>query len=352
MRILLYTGKGGAGKTTIAAATAVRCAGTDRRTLLMGGDASQSLADCLNLPLSDEPQEIAAGLWAQELDSLERLERFWPRIEPLLAGLLNRPVTGIAAEELNLGPGIGDLLRLLALKEQCDSGAYDVLVMDLGSSLTALQMLSYPESTGWWIDRLLGQNDAPASGLAQELEALAESLADLRSLLTDPAQTSVRLVTTAEQLSLRETMRALTFVSLYGCNVDAVILNRQKYVPRPVADAFAAWPLLCITLYDRDIIGLKLLGEMARDLFPEPDDPAAVFLEGPVQRLSKTGDEYVLSLRLPFIEEGDIDLLQHNGQLILQLGRIRRVLQLPPPVDGLGAADAVLDEGVLEIHFR
>jgi arsenite-transporting ATPase len=141
-------------------------------------------------------------------------------------------------------------------------------------------------------------------------------------------------------------------MSLYGCNVDAVVLNRQKYVPRPVADTFAAWPLLCLTLYDRDVIGLKLLGEMARDLFPPPDDPAAIFVEGPVQRLSKSGDEYVLALRLPFVEEGDIDLLQHNGQLILQVGRMRRVIQLPSPVDTLGAADAVLDEGFLEIHFR
>jgi arsenite-transporting ATPase len=159
-------------------------------------------------------------------------------------------------------------------------------------------------------------------------------------------------VTTAEQLSLRETTRAMTFLSLFGYNVDAVLLNRQKYVPRPVADAFADWPLLCLTLYDRDIIGIKLLSEMARDLFPPPDDPAGIFVAGPVQRLTKNGDEYVLSLRLPFVEEDDIDLLQHSGQLILQVGRIRRVIQLPVPVDTLGAADAVLEDGVLAIHLR
>ena len=157
---------------------------------------------------------------------------------------------------------------------------------------------------------------------------------------------------TAEQLALRESKRVLTFLSLYGFNVDAVVLNRQKYVPPSVADAFAAWPILCLTLYDRDVIGVKLLSEMARALFPAPDDPAGVMVRGPAQRLSREAEGYVLNLKLPFVNEDDIDLLQHNGQLILQVGRIRRVIPLPSPVDSLSAADAVLEEGVLAIRFE
>ena len=316
----------------------------------MGCDASQSLADCLNMPLSDKPLQVATNLWAQEVDSLERLERFWPAVEPVLGQVFNKGVVGVVPEELSLLPGLSDLLRLLALKEQCDSGAYEVVVADLGSSLAALQLLSYPEGAAWWADRLIGESST-AGELAQQVDSLAEALSDLRHTLGDSSQTSVRLVMTAEQLALRETKRVLTFLSLYGFNIDAVVLNRQKYVPRSVADAFSAWPILCVTLYDRDIIGLKLLSEMARALFPSPDDPADIMVRGPAQRLSRSGEGYVLSLKLPFVGEDDIDLLQHNGQLILQVGRIRRVIPLPSPVDALSAADAVLEEGMLEIHF-
>ncbi len=352
MRILLYTGKGGAGKTTIAAATAVRCAETNRRTLLLGCDTSQSLADCLNTPLSGEPRQVATNLWGQEVDPLERLERFWPAVQPVLGQAFDKGIVGVVPEELSLLPGLGDLLRLLSLKEQCDSDAYEVIVVDLGSSLAALQLLSYPEGAAWWVDRLLGEDGGAASALAQQADSLAEALSDLRHTLGDPEQTSVRLVMTAEQLALRETKRVLTFLSLYGFNVDALVLNRQKYVPRSVADTFSSWPILCSTLYDRDIIGVKLLSEMARALFLSPDDPADIMVRGPAQRLSRSSEGYVLSLKLPFVSEDDIDLRQHNGQLILQVGRIRRVIPLPSPVDTLSAADAVLEEGMLDIHFE
>jgi arsenite/tail-anchored protein-transporting ATPase len=353
MRILLYTGKGGAGKTTIAAATAVRCAESNRRTLIIGSDTSQSLADCLNVALADEPQEVATNLWAQEVDPLVRLERWWPAIEPLLGASISGEIVGTALEELTLGPGLADIIRLLTLKQQCDADEYDVIVVDAGSSLSALQLLSYPEGAAWWVERLLAPNESgQPNPLAQQVDALAERLADLRGVLGDGAQCSVRVVTTAEQLSLRETQRSLTFTNLYGYNVDALVLNRQKRIPRPVADTFAAWPIMCLTEYDRDVIGYKLLNEMGLALFPPPTDPAAVFVSGQAQRLTRGANGYVLSLKLPFVHEDDIDLLQHNGQLILQVGRIRRVLQLPAPVNGLSAADALLEEGTLEVQFR
>lgn len=317
----------------------------------MGCDASQSLADCLNMPLTDDPVEVAPNLWAQEVDPLERLERYWPAIEQVLAQTFDKRISSVVSEELSLIPGLSDLLRLLSIKEHCDAGEYEVLVVDPGPSLSALQLLSYPEGAAWWVDRLLG-DDGAADPLAAGADSLAESLSDLRRTLGDADQTSVRLVMTAEQLALRETKRVLTFLSLYGFNVDALVLNRQKYVPPSVADAFAAWPVLCVTLYDRDIIGIKLLAEMSHALFPPSEDPASIMVRGPAQRLSRTGDGYVLSLKLPFVGEDDIDLMQHNGELILQVGRVRRVIPLPSPVDALGAADAVLEEGVLEIRFE
>ncbi|MBV9120332.1 MAG: ArsA family ATPase [Chloroflexi bacterium] len=351
MRILLYTGKGGAGKTTIAAATAVRCAETERRTLVVGSDTSQSLADCLNSPLSDEPLEIARNLWAQEVDPLVRLERMWPELEPVLSAGFGHEIGGAAVEELTLGPGMGDLIRLLALKEHCDRSEFDVIVVDLGSSLTALQLLAYPEGAAWWVDRLAGDRE-PASPLPRLVEQVTQNLADLRARLTNGDECSVRIVTTAEQLALRETQRSLTFTNLYGYNVDSLILNRQKRAPRAVADMFGSWPIQCLTLFDRDIIGFNLLSEMGFALFTPPADPAAVLHEGRAQQLARGTDGYVLSLRLPFVHEDDIDLLQHHGQLILQIGRIRRVIQLPSPIDQLSAADAVLEDGTLEIHFR
>ncbi len=350
MRILLYTGKGGAGKTTVAAATAVRCAESDRRTLLVGGDASQNLADCLNCPLSDEPQEVAENLWAQEIDPLERLERFWPRIESVLGESVSPGICGSAPEELTVAPGLTDVFRLLAIKEQCDHDDYDVMVVDLGSSLGALQLLAYPEAAAWWAGRLV---DGAAPGvLAHQVDSLAEQLAELRRALGEASRSSVRLVTTAEHLALRESQRTLTFVSLYGYNVDALVLNRQRIVPRSVAATFAAWPILALSPYDRDVVGHALLSELAHELFPRAEDASAVLIGGPAQRLNRTEDAYVLSLRLPFVQEDDVDVLQHSGQLIVQVGRMRRVIQLPEPVDALSAVDAVLEEGCLEVHFR
>ncbi|MBV8086821.1 MAG: ArsA family ATPase, partial [Chloroflexi bacterium] len=318
----------------------------------LGCDASQSLADCLNSALSDEPLQVAPYLTAQEVDPLGRLEGFWTSLEPLLGATFSREVLGTATEELILAPGMADVVRLLALKQACDSGAYDVIVVDLGSSLTALQLLSYPEGTAWWVDRLLGTSPGEDNPLLPLVDLLAENLAGLRTQLGDADEASVRLVTTGELLALRETQRSLTFVNLYGYNVDALILNRQKNIPRSVADTFAAWPILCLTLYDRDIIGRNLLSEMALALFPPPAEPDAVLMAGQVQRLTKASNGYVLSLRLPFVHEDDIDVLQHHGQLILQIGSMRRVLRLPSPVDQLNAADAVLEEGTLEVHFR
>ncbi|MHB8619314.1 MAG: ArsA family ATPase [Chloroflexota bacterium] len=351
MRMLVYTGKGGTGKTTVAAATAVRCADGGAKTLLIGSDTSQSLADCLNSPLSDEPAQVAANLWAQEIDPLVRLERLWPTLEPLLGDSLGVDMAGTAVEELALAPGVGDLLRLLALKQHCDEDAYDVVVVDAGSSTDALQLLSYPEGTDWWLPRLLpgGQPEGP---LARGVDNLAARLRELRSFMGDGTSCSIRLIMTAEQLCVRETQRALTFANLFGYNVDAIVLNRQRRVPRTVADTFAAWPMLSAVLYDREVVGEKLLGEMALALFPPPMDPAEVMMSGQAQRLARADDGYLLTLKLPFVHEDDIDVLQHHSQLIVQVGRMRRVLPLPPALQGLQAADAVLEEGTLEIHFQ
>ncbi|MGH2363034.1 MAG: ArsA family ATPase [Chloroflexota bacterium] len=351
MRILLYTGKGGAGKTTIAAATAVRCAESHKRTLLVGTDASQGLADCLNSPLTDEPAELAPNLWAQEIDPLLRLERSWPDLEPLLCQAFGVDFEGTASEELTLAPGLADFMRLLALQEHCDQGEYDVLVVDAGSSVFALQLLGHLEGLGWWLQRLLAR-ESSVGELAALGAGLCEGLARLRAMLMDGAECSLRVVMSPEQLALRESKRALTFASLYGYNVDALVLNRQKRVPRPVADTFTAWPILCATLYDRDVVGHKLLSELALALFPPPMDAADVLVRGQAERLSRDDAGYLLSIKLPFVHEDDIDLLQHKSELILQVGRMRRVLQLPPALEGLQAADAILEEGTLEIHFH
>ncbi|MDE3075376.1 MAG: ArsA family ATPase [Chloroflexota bacterium] len=352
MRILLYTGKGGAGKTTIAAATAVRCAESNKRTLVVGTDSSQSLADCLNSPLTDEPAEIAPNLWAQEIDPLDRLEKLWPALEPMLCDGLGGKLSGTALEELTLGPGVGDVIRLLALKQHCDENAYDVLIWDAGASQSALQLLGYPESASWWLQRLFCGKEEQGLALEDSTGILGDQLTRLRAALADGAECSIRVVMAPEQLGLRETQRAVTFASLYGYNVDAVIVNRQKRIPRNIAEMFAAWPILYVTLYDRDVVGHKLLSEMALALFPPPMDPADVFMSGQAERLSRDGQGYVLSIKLPFVHEDDIDLLQHRTELILQVGRMRRVLQLPSALEGLQAADAVLEEGTLEVHFR
>ena len=245
MRIVLFTGKGGVGKTTTAAATALRLADRGVKTLLLSTDVAHSLADALDQPLGDEPTEVAPGLWAVQIDTQGRFEVAWRDVQDFLVDLLARGgVDPITADELTVLPGVDEVLALLAVRELAVTGDWDAVVVDCAPTAETLRLLALPEALGWYLDRVfpaqrriartvrpfaavLGRGDAiPPDTLFEALLRLADELAGVRQLLGDPAVTSVRLVLTPEAVVAAEARRTFTALSLYGYNVDLVVANR------------------------------------------------------------------------------------------------------------------------------
>ena len=260
-RTILYTGKGGVGKTSVAAATASRCAAAGRRTLVLSTDPAHSLADVLEVAVRSEPTEVASGLWAQQVSAQEELERNWSAVRSWLATVLvDRGVDRIAAEELTVPPGGDELFSLLELKRHVEGGGWDVIVVDCAPTGETLRLLSFPDAARWWLGKLLGREaqllaaarplarafldlSLPDEAAVMEVQRLAGNLVAMHELLRDRSAVSLRLVLTPDRVVVAEAMRTFTYLSLYGYLTDAVVVNRV--FPEAVAEGyFGAWRAL------------------------------------------------------------------------------------------------------------
>lgn len=386
MRVLAYTGKGGVGKTTTAAATAVACAARGARTLVVSTDPAHSLADAFDIALGDRPTELTPRLWGQQLDARLRLERAWRDIRTYLARLLDwAGVSTVEAEELTLLPGLEELIALGDLVDLADSGEWDVLVVDCAPTAETLRLLSLPDVVGWWVERLfpLGRRVTRAVGPLVEsiagvpvpgdpvfgaVERLTERLRAVRTLLSDPEVTSLRLVVTPEKVVIAEARRTATYLALFGYRVDAVIANRvlpddvtdpwfdgwraaQARHLAEIDDGFAPLPVLRSPLARAEPVGLVALAGVAAAVFGE-DDPAERRSGCDVLELVPDGDALVLRLELPFLERGDIDLVRRPDELICTVGPHRRALLLPDSLRHRKVVDAALRAGCLSVTFR
>src|ERR671931_1857993 len=302
MRILLFTGKGGVGKTTVAAATAVRSAASGRRTLIMSTDPAHSLADSFDLPLTPHAQEISPKLWAEQIDAQERLEANWRDIQEFVIAFLNwAGVDAIEAEELSVIPGLDEIFSLTDVKQHVDSGRYDLLVIDCAPTAETLRLLSLPEVMNWYIERIfpverrvvktirplltkLTTMPIADDRIFNAVERLHRNLDGVRHLLTNDRMSSVRLVVNPEKMVIAEARRTYTYLSLFGYRVDAVVVNR--IIPDSVTDPyFGKWkeiqrehlltvresfqpvPILTAKLFDREMVGLSLLEDMGREVY-------------------------------------------------------------------------------------
>ncbi len=385
MRVILYTGKGGVGKTTVAAATAVRCAELGQRTLVISTDAAHSLGDSLEFPLGEDPKRVATNLWAQEVNALHQLESHWDRIRIYLSSLFSsQGVDDIVAEELASPPGMEEIASLMQIRHHKAEGKYDTLIVDCAPTGETLQLLAFPDVARWYLQRLFPASRAvmkvarpvvqpfvsiplPPDEIFVHIKRLLLDLEGMKSILGDPKTCTVRLVLNLEKMVLKEAQRAFTYLSLYDYLTDLVVVNRV--LPPEVTDSyFASWreiqgrynesveslfdpiPIRRSKLFDHEIVGLDGLRELAGAVFGD-EDPARVYYHAVPQRLRRVNGRYELQLQLPFISKEDVDVRHQEGELYVTVGAYKREISLPRILNGKQVSRARLDDGLLRVTF-
>jgi arsenite/tail-anchored protein-transporting ATPase len=385
MRVLLFTGKGGVGKTTIAAATAVRAAKAGQRTLIMSTDPAHSLGDSFDVELGPESREVAPNLWAEQIDAQERLEANWREIQEYMVSLMNwAGVDAIQAEELSVLPGLDEIFSLIDVKRYVDAGEHDLLVVDCAPTAETLRLLSLPEIMNWYIERIFPVERRVVKTIRPMLskittlpiaedrvfgavERLHRNLDAVRRILNDEKTSSVRLVVNPERMVIAEARRTYTYLSLFGYRVDSVIVNR--IIPEDVVDPyFGKWkeiqaehietvhesfqpvPILTARLFDREMVGLELLERMGDEVYGEKDVTAVLHVDEPI-RVRKRGPSYVLSMRLPFAERDELDVYRKGDELYIKVGPYKRNIILPQTLQRLTVQEARFEADRLEVRF-
>ena len=385
-RILLFTGKGGVGKTTAAAATALRCADAGLRTVVLSTDPAHSLADAFDVPLSSTGTPIADRLWGQQLDAQERLEETWADIQAYVMAVLDwAGVDAIEAEELSVIPGLDEIFALTDIKAYASSDDWDVVVVDCAPTAETIRFLSLPDILSWYMERIFPMErkvvrmarpllsrvtSLPIAGdeVFAATRRFYDRLDGVRELLTDPARTGVRLVVNPERMVIAEARRTHTYLSLFGYRVDAVIANRllPDAVTDPwfkawkethaehlaaIEDGFAPVPVLRAELAADELVGLDRLREFGATLY-DGLDPAARLHDSEPLRVERRGGTYVLSLALPFAERDDLELGRRHDELFVRVGPHRRALLLPDSLRRRTVSAARFRDDRLEITFR
>jgi arsenite-transporting ATPase len=384
-RIILYTGKGGVGKTTVSAATALRAAEMGYRTVVLSTDAAHSLADSFDAPLGPEPTQVADNLWAQESDVYFNIKKWWGIVQEWLTALLVwQGMREMEAEEVAVLPGMEELANLLWITRNYESGNFDVVIVDCAPTGQALTLLSFPEAARWWIDKVLPVErrlakiagpvvrgltgmPVPNKRVFDAAEELAGRLAELHDLLSDREVSTVRLVVNPEKMVIKEAQRSFTYLNLYGYVTDAVVCNRL--LPTTVADSyFARWqtaqrkyrlqieeafsplPVLTAPLLEHEVVGIDGLRDLAQRLFGD-DDPTQIYYPAVAQEVRARDGEYVLSLGMPFVEREEISLAQRGDELSIKVGTYKRQVLLPRALAGRKAVSAKMDGDRLTIAF-
>jgi arsenite/tail-anchored protein-transporting ATPase len=378
-RTILYTGKGGVGKTSVAAATARRCAAAGLRTVVLSTDPAHSLSDSLEAELGAEPTQAGANLFGQEVQAQEEMERHWDSVQGWLGTLLEeRGVDRIAAEELTVPPGMDELFSLLRIKRHHEEGEFDCVIVDCAPTGETLRLLSFPDVVTWWLERILPSQrklapfartlfdlPLPGEGVFEDVERLARNLVAMNGILRDRSRTSVRLVMNADRMVVKEAMRTFTYLNLYGYLTDAVVVNRLL----PAEGYFAAWsevqaeqlalvrsafepvPVLTAPYMEREVIGGEMLDRLAGEVFGD-DDPAAVLHSELAHQLVTENGRATLRLSVPFAEKGDLSLKKIGMEVVVRVGAQKRTIMLPPPLAAYAASGARLEDGTLEIDFH
>lgn len=389
MRVILLTGKGGVGKTSVAAATGLRCAELGYKTLVLSTDPAHSLADSFDLELSHEPRSVKPNLWGAELDALMELENNWGAVKRYITQVLQaRGLEGVEAEELAILPGMDEIFSLVRMKRHYDEGEFDVLIIDSAPTGTALRLLSLPEVAGWYMRRFYKPLQRMSIALRPVFEPIFkpltgfslpdrevmdapyefyEQIEALEKVLTDNTQTSVRLVTNPEKMVIKESLRAHAYLSLYNVGTDLVIANRiipdtvtdpffqrwkesQQQYRQEIRDNFQPLPIKEVPLYSEELCGLAALERLKETLYAE-EDPTQVYYKETTLRVTQQQDQYSLEIYLPGIPKNQVELSKSGDELNIRIGNHRRNLVLPQALAALQPAGAKMEEDYLKIRF-
>ena len=386
-RTILYTGKGGVGKTSVAACTARACAAAGLRTLVISTDPAHSLSESLSAELGPEPLAVSDRLWGQEVNAQEEMERHWSGVQDWLSEVfIERGIDRISAQELTVPPGMDELFSLLRLQAAHKSPDWDAIIVDCAPTGETLRLLSFPDVARWWIEKVfplerqilaaarplarsLLDIQLPSQAVFADIQRLSTNLIAMNEILRDRERCTVRLVMNPDKMVIGEAMRTFTYLNLYGYLTDAVIVNRV--FPSDVGDYFAGWrrvqeehlelvrsafapvPVLHAPYFEQEVLGPEMLDRLAGALFGAGlRDPAAVLHDSLTQELSVSEEGARLRLRLTFAQKGDISLKKIGLELIVGVDGHRRTIILPPAMAAYQPSGATFEDGALEVTFN
>ncbi len=385
MRIVLVTGKGGVGKTTVAACTALAAADAGHRTLVTSTDPAHSLADALDVHLASEPTQVVPRLQGQQIDTQRQLDKYWGSIRRQLMNVLDwGGAGGIEAEEFLVFPGMDELFALLEVNLHARSGDYDVLVVDCAPTAETLRLLSLPEVLSWYFEKVLPTErrlmkaarpilsrltdlPIPQDEVFTSAQSVFESIEGVKELMADPGVTSARLVVNPEKMVIDEARRTYSYLGLFGYGVDGVVVNRvlpqevsdpyferwraiQKGHLDTVDEAFAEVPRLHLRLFDDEMVGVDRLRYMAGELYGSRD-PIFDFTATHPFRITEVDGGLSLEMDIPFVDKSELDVYRSGHELYIQVGPYRRSFILPDALHRREVTRAKLESGTLTVSF-
>jgi arsenite-transporting ATPase len=384
MRIILYLGKGGVGKTTVAAATALRSAQLGYRTLVASTDIAHSLADSLDVPLGDRPVEVAENLWAQEISAVADIHNYWDTLQSFASNIISSGgMERVVADELSAIPGMDEIVSLLHINKQAKEKNFDRVIIDAAPTGETIRLLTIPDTFRWYaghvsrFERGVVKALAPFAGRflkapAEVLEALSkldEQTAELRETLSNPEIASYRVVVIPEKMVMREAERAVSYLGLFNYPVDSVVINRilpemadegeffqkrreiqTKYLEM-IENNFSPLPLWYAPYYANEVVGMEALSQLSQDCFGETD-PGQIFYRGVLQEIiEQENGRYLMRLPMPFVKSADVKLRKRGDEMFITIGNFKREMILPTVLSKMRAGGGRLVEGMLEIEF-
>ncbi len=385
MRVILFTGKGGVGKTSVAAATAMRSAELGYRTIVMSTDPAHSLGDSFDIALGTRLTQIRPNLWGHEVSALHEMERHWKKLHDYATHVFStQGLDDVVAEEVANPPGMDEVASLMWIKHYAEKGEHDVIIVDCAPTGETLQLLMFPDAARWWLDKIYPwQRRAarlarpllqpildvpmPSDEVFASIKDLLLDLEGMKKVLVDPEVTSMRIVLNLEKMVIKEAKRAFTYLSLFGYITDAIVVNRllpeglhdelfkkwraihQRYAGE-VEQSFHPLPIFNVPLFEEEVVGERMLLQMARAIYGDAD-PTQRYYEGSSQRVDRVGADYVLTLKVPFVAKQDVGLSRQNGELFVTIGNYKREIILPRVLASREAVGAAIEDGELKVRF-
>ena len=386
IRVVIYTGKGGVGKTSVAAATAMRSAEMGYKTIAISTDQAHSLADSLEEQLSGQPKKIKENLWALEVDVLYEMEHRWQEIDKYVADFLaSQGIEGVTAKEMTVWPGMELMSALFYIWEYDQTKEYDVIVIDTAPTGETLRLLSFPDVSDWWFDKIykmlknvtklaratvgkVMSAPLPSDALFDDIDLIRDRMKVVKKILDNPEITSIRLVVNPERMVINETKRAYTYLSLYNLTVDSLVINRllpedgtgdyfkekveeQRKYMKIIDESFSPLRMLKATQFSTELVGKASLTRLADMLF-DKEDPTKVYTTDKALKIYSDDGVDTLSIKLPFSEKQEVELYKSSDTLIVQVGWYKRSVSLPYSMIKKEATKAEFKDGYLLIRFE